>query len=90
MARPSSGGAAAPDASADAEEVVWVEVEDVDLDTGELLGTRLEAVTPDGHPLTPAEVGGRTPPDLGTAHGRGAAPVPRAARAGSGSGWSCH
>ena len=55
-------GVDAPDASGSAEDVTWVEVEDVDLDTGELLGTRLEAVTPDGHPLTSAEVGGRTPP----------------------------
>ena len=59
----SSGGAAAPDASADGDEVVWVEVEDVDLDTGELLGTRLEAVDTVGDPLTREEVGGRTPPD---------------------------
>ena len=35
------------------EDVVWVEVEDIDLDTGELLGTRLEAVTTDGDPLAP-------------------------------------
>lgn len=59
---PSSNGVDAPDASGSVEEVTWVEVEDVDLDTGELLGTRLEAVASDGHPLTAGEVGGRTPP----------------------------
>ena len=39
-----------------AEEVVWVEVEDIDLDTGELLRTRLEPVTADGEPVAAADL----------------------------------
>ena len=38
------------------EEVVWVEVEDIDLDTGELLGTHLQPVGPDGEPLAAERV----------------------------------
>ncbi|HEY0239646.1 MAG TPA: DUF222 domain-containing protein [Friedmanniella sp.] len=44
------GGDTDPDADAD-EDVVWVEVEDIDLETGELLGTRLQAVDAEGEPL---------------------------------------
>ena len=55
-----------PDADGDsadpgAEEVVWVEVEDVDLDTGELLGTHLQPVSPEGDPLDPADLCGGVP-----------------------------
>ena len=39
----------------DDEDVLWVEVEDIDLETGELLGTRLQAVTTDGEPLAAGE-----------------------------------
>jgi hypothetical protein len=40
-----------------ADAVVWVEVEDIDLDTGELLGTRLEPVTADSEPVAAADLG---------------------------------
>jgi Domain of unknown function (DUF222) len=43
--------------------VTWVEVEDVDLHTGELLGTRLAPVTPDGEPLDPADLTSPAPSD---------------------------
>lgn len=51
-----SGATAGPaDLEPESEEVLWVEVEDVDLDTGELLGTRLEPVTTDGEPVDPLD-----------------------------------
>jgi hypothetical protein len=56
--------AAPPGPSQDAEradEVVWVEVEDVDLETGELLGTHLEPVTTDGRPVDAADLAAAPP-----------------------------
>jgi hypothetical protein len=45
------------------EEVMWVEVEDIDLDTGELLGTHLQPISPDGEPLTRPDLTGPGLPD---------------------------
>jgi hypothetical protein len=60
-ALPASTGIASGDRGEDAgpgaDDVTWVEVEDIDLDTGELLGTRLEPVTADGEPVDAADLG---------------------------------
>jgi len=49
------------------DEVVWVEVEDIDLDNGELLGTRLEPVNADGQPVDAADLAAAPPFDRSAA-----------------------
>ncbi len=62
-----------------ADEVVWVEVEDIDLDTGELIGTRLEPITADGEPVAAADVGAALPFDRSAATWFGARTLRRPA-----------
>jgi hypothetical protein len=55
-----------------ADAVVWVEVEDIDLDTGELLGTRLEPVTAEGEPVAAPDLGAAASADRSAASWFGA------------------